>query len=375
MAEHLLQVDHLQTVFHTREGLVRAVDDVSFTVDAGEIVSIVGESGSGKSVSMLSVLQLIQMPPGEITGGKALFEGRDLLGLKPGGEEMRRVRGGKVSMIFQEPMTSLNPVLTVGDQIMESVMLHLGYGKKEARARALELLELVGIPDGEERLGYYPVQFSGGMRQRVMIAMALACEPDILIADEPTTALDVTIQAQILELMQDLQKKLGMAIIMVTHDLGVIATMCDEIIVMYGGRVCERGTADHIFYEPAHEYTKGLLRSIPNVDNAKERLVPIAGNPINLLNMPAGCAFCSRCDKAMKICLEAVPAERPVGKDHLASCWLNDLALQEKAETLTAEGIPAEKIQEQTGWKKDGNGEWVYDLASSGQGGEVTFEQ
>ena len=224
----------------------------------------------------------------------------------------------------------------------------------------MELLTLVGVNEPTKRIKQYPFELSGGMRQRVMIAMALACEPDILIADEPTTALDVTIQAQILELMQDLQKKLGMAIIMVTHDLGVIATMCDEIIVMYGGRVCERGTADAIFYEPAHEYTKGLLRSIPNINNSKERLVPIAGNPINLLNMPSGCAFCARCDKAMKVCLDSIPEERWVGKDHLASCWLNDLALKEKAEKMLSAGAPKEEVQRETGWTKDAGGEWVY---------------
>ncbi len=372
MSEHLLSVKNLHTSFTTDNGQVHAVNGVSFDLDAGKVLGIVGESGSGKSVTAYSIMQILA-ENGSITGGSIEYKGEDIT--KWNRKQMSSFRGKCCSIIFQDPMTSLNPVFSIGSQLQEAILLHTDKTKAEARERSIELLKLVGVNEPAKRIKQYPFELSGGMRQRVMIAMALACEPDILIADEPTTALDVTIQAQILELMQDLQKKLGMAIIMVTHDLGVIATMCDEIIVMYGGRVCERGTADHIFYEPAHEYTKGLLRSIPNVDNAKERLVPIAGNPINLLNMPAGCAFCSRCDKAMKICLEAVPAERPVGKDHLASCWLNDLALQEKAETLTAEGIPAEKIQEQTGWKKDGNGEWVYDLASSGQGGEVTFEQ
>ena len=220
-------------------------------------------------------------------------------------------------------MTSLNPVFTIGNQLMEAINIHSKKSKEEARARAIEMLQLVGINEPEKRLKQYPFELSGGMRQRVMIAMALACEPDILIADEPTTALDVTIQAQILELMQDLQKKLGMAIIMVTHDLGVIAELCDEIVVMYGGRFCERGTADEIFYNPRHEYTKGLLRSIPNINNMKERLVPIAGTPINMLNMPKGCAFCARCDSAMKICLEQVPEERFINENHKASCWIN----------------------------------------------------
>lgn len=224
---------------------------------------------------------------------------------------------------FQDPMTSLNPVFTIGNQLMEAILLHTDKDKKQARERAIEMLTLVGVNEPESRLKQYPHELSGGMRQRVMIAMALVCEPDILIADEPTTALDVTIQAQILELMQDLQKKLGMAIIMVTHDLGVIASMCDEIIVMYGGRVCERGTADAIFYHPAHEYTKGLLRSIPKADNMNEKLIPIGGTPINLLQMPEGCAFCPRCESAMKICLKQQPAEFRVGEDHLASCWMN----------------------------------------------------
>ena len=231
------------------------------------------------------------------------------------------------------------------------------------------MLTLVGVNEPAKRVKQYPYELSGGMRQRVMIAMALACEPDILIADEPTTALDVTIQAQILELMQELQKKLGMAIIMVTHDLGVIATMCDEIIVMYGGRVCERGTADEIFYNPSHEYTKGLLRSIPSTERMKERLVPIAGNPINLLNMPAGCAFCTRCDKAMKVCLDYVPMERQVAQDHLASCWLNDLALKDKAAEMAAAGESAEAVQLATGWVKNEGGEWVFDPIVAEEGG------
>ena len=236
---------------------------------------------------------------------------------------MSGFRGKCCSIIFQDPMTSLNPVFTIGDQLKEAVVLHTDKHGREAGARAAELLTLVGINEPEKRLKQYPFELSGGMRQRVMIAMALACEPDILIADEPTTALDVTIQAQILELMQSLQKKLGMAVILVTHDLGVIADLCDNIVVMYGGRICERGTAHEIFYNPRHEYTKGLLRSIPNVNNMKKKLVPISGTPINMLNMPKGCAFCARCDNAMKVCLTEVPEELWINDDHKAACWLN----------------------------------------------------
>jgi oligopeptide transport system ATP-binding protein len=236
---------------------------------------------------------------------------------------MQEFRGKCCSIIFQDPMTSLNPVFTIGDQIMEAITLHTPKKGKEAEDRAVELLTLVGINEPEKRIRQYPFELSGGMRQRVMIAMALACEPDILIADEPTTALDVTIQAQILELMQDLQKKLGMAVILVTHDLGVIADMCDNIVVMYGGRICERGTAHEIFYNPRHEYTRGLLRSIPNVNNMKKKLIPISGTPINMLNMPKGCAFCPRCDSAMKICLAEKPEELLINENHKAACWLN----------------------------------------------------
>jgi oligopeptide transport system ATP-binding protein len=259
---------------------------------------------------------------GKVVDGEILYKGKNILNFTP--KEMRDFRGDKCSIIFQDPMTSLNPTFTIGSQLNEAIMLHTERKtKKAATERSIELLTMVGVNEPEKRVNQYPYELSGGMRQRVMIAMALACEPDILIADEPTTALDVTIQAQILELMADLQKKLGMAIILVTHDLGVIATMCDEIIVMYGGRVCERGTAEDIFYRPCHEYTKGLLRSIPNVDNMKEKLVPIGGTPINLLNMPKGCAFCTRCENAMKICLEEVPQEMEMPDGHYASCWLN----------------------------------------------------
>lgn len=320
MSEILLSVQNLHTSFYTDNGEVQAVNGVSFNLDTGKVLGIVGESGSGKSVTAYSVMQILA-DTGKIKEGKILYKGQDLTTWSE--KEMRGFRGKCCSIIFQDPMTSLNPVFTVGNQLKEAIELHTDKKGKAAQERALEMLTLVGINEPEKRLKQYPYELSGGMRQRVMIAMALACEPDILIADEPTTALDVTIQAQILELMQDLQKKLGMAIIMVTHDLGVIAEMCDEIIVMYGGRVCERGTADEIFYNPHHEYTKGLLRSIPGVNNMKERLVPIAGTPINMLNMPKGCAFCPRCDEAMKICLEEIPEELWINEFHKASCWKN----------------------------------------------------
>ena len=317
---HLLSVKDLHTSFTTDHGEVQAVNGVSFNLDAGKVLGIVGESGSGKSVTAYSIMQILA-DNGRITSGEILYKGEDIS--RWGESKMQDFRGKCCSIIFQDPMTSLNPVLTIGSQIAEAVLLHTKSSKHEAMEKALEMLKLVGINEPEKRLKQYPYELSGGMRQRVMIAMALACEPDILIADEPTTALDVTIQAQILELMQSLQKKLGMAIIMVTHDLGVIAEMCDEIVVMYGGRFCERGTADEIFYNPRHEYTRGLLRSIPNITNMKERLVPISGTPINMLNMPKGCAFCARCDKAMKICLEQVPEERIINEYHRASCWIN----------------------------------------------------
>ena len=329
---HLLSVKDLHTSFTTDHGEVQAVNGVSFNLDAGKVLGIVGESGSGKSVTAYSIMQILA-DNGRITSGEILYKGEDIS--RWGESRMQDFRGKCCSIIFQDPMTSLNPVFTIGSQIAEAVLLHTKSSKHEAMEKALEMLKLVGINEPEKRLKQYPYELSGGMRQRVMIAMALACEPDILIADEPTTALDVTIQAQILELMQSLQKKLGMAIIMVTHDLGVIAEMCDEIVVMYGGRFCERGTADEIFYNPRHEYTRGLLRSIPNITNMKERLVPISGTPINMLNMPKGCAFCARCDKAMKICLEQVPEERIINESHRASCWINtrdNLGTVEEAE-------------------------------------------
>ena len=324
----LLQVRNLRTSFKVDAGEVHAVNGISFNLDRGKVLGIVGESGSGKSVTGYSIMQIL-VDPGKITGGQILLDGQDLVGLSE--RQMREVRGKKVSIIFQDPMTSLNPTFTIGNQLREAILLHTGRNRREANARALEMLQLVGVNEPEKRLKQYPHELSGGMRQRVMIAMALACEPDILIADEPTTALDVTIQAQILELMQDLQKKMGMAIIMITHDLGVIASMCDEIIVMYAGRVCERGTAEEIFYNPKHEYTKGLLRSIPRLEKEHHRLIPIAGSPVDLTNLPKGCAFAARCDAAMKICLEQVPEEIRINDSHIAACWCNVKRVYEQA--------------------------------------------
>ena len=320
MSETLLSVQDLHTSFFTDAGEVQAVNGVSFNLDPGEILGIVGESGSGKSVTAYSIMQILA-DTGRITGGRILFKGQDLS--KWSEKQLQSFRGKNCSIIFQDPMTSLNPVFTIGDQMREAVVLHTDRRGAAANQRVEELLELVGINEPKKRMKQYPFEHSGGMRQRVMIAMALACEPDILIADEPTTALDVTIQAQILELIQSLQKKMGMAVILVTHDLGVIADMCDNIVVMYGGRICERGTAREIFYNPKHEYTKGLLRSIPNAGNMNQKLIPISGTPINMLNLPKGCAFCPRCDAAMKICLTEVPQEVFINSDHKAACWVN----------------------------------------------------
>ena len=328
---NVLEVKDLHTSFFTDSGEVQAVNGVSFNLGRGKILGVVGESGSGKSVTAYSIMQILAST-GKVVKGEILFNGENILNYNK--KQMDEFRGEKCSIIFQDPMTSLNPTFTVGWQLREALRLHTQYKTRAAaNRRAVELLEMVGVNEPESRIRQYPFELSGGMRQRVMIAMALACEPDILIADEPTTALDVTIQAQILELMKDLQKKLGMAIILVTHDLGVIASMCDEIIVMYGGRVCERGTADDIFYHPCHEYTKGLLRSIPNVDNMKEKLVPIGGSPINMLAMPKGCAFCPRCENALKVCLDQEPEELQMPDGHYAACWLNVKKAYEEEKT------------------------------------------
>ena len=316
----LLEVKDLHTSFYTPAGEVKAVNGVSFNLDAGKVLGIVGESGSGKSVTAYSIMQILEKT-GKIVSGSVKFDGQELVGI--GEDGMKKIRGNKISIIFQDPMTSLNPTYTIGHQLMEAIMLHTPRNKQQAWDRAVEMLRLVNVNEPEKRMKQYPFEFSGGMRQRVMIAMALACEPDILIADEPTTALDVTIQAQILELMQQLQKELGMAIIMITHDLGVVAQMCDEVIVMYAGSICEQGTADEIFYNPKHEYTKGLMRSIPALDSDGQRLQPITGTPIDLLNMPAGCPFAPRCDAAMKICLRQRCERMQINDMHQAACWMN----------------------------------------------------
>ena len=316
----LLEVKNLKTSFFTDAGEVKAVNDISFTLDRGKVLGIVGESGSGKSVTAYSIMQILA-GTGKIVGGSVKLDGQELVGA--GEKVMKNVRGNKISIIFQDPMTSLNPTYTIGRQLMEAIMLHTERNRKEAYDRAVEMLRLVNINEPEKRMKQYPFEHSGGMRQRVMIAMALACEPDILIADEPTTALDVTIQAQILELMSNLQKELGMAIIMITHDLGVVAQMCDEVIVMYAGSICEQGTADEIFYNPCHEYTKGLMRSIPTADTAGQKLHPITGTPIDLLNMPEGCPFAPRCENAMKICIHHRAEWMLINQDHAATCWMN----------------------------------------------------
>ena len=316
----LLEVKDLHTSFFTDNGEVKAVNGISFFLDHGKILGIVGESGSGKSVTAYSIMQILAST-GRIVSGSIKLDGEELVGASE--KTMHKVRGNKVSIIFQDPMTSLNPTYTIGHQLMEAILLHTDRNKKQAYDRAVEMLRLVNVNDPEKRMKQYPHEFSGGMRQRVVIAMALACEPDILIADEPTTALDVTIQAQILDLMASLQKELGMAIILITHDLGVVAQMCDEVIVMYAGKICEQGTADEIFYNPRHEYTKGLMRSIPTVSNMGEKLQPITGTPIDLLALPKGCPFAPRCENAMKICLQAVPERMQINEYHAAACWIN----------------------------------------------------
>jgi oligopeptide/dipeptide ABC transporter ATP-binding protein len=322
----LLDVRKLQTQFSTAGGIVRAVDGVSWDVRPGETVALVGESGCGKSVSALSVMRLVAAPAGRIVGGQIVFKGRDLLTLSD--EEMRKVRGREIGMIFQEPMTSLNPVLTIGRQLTEPVEIHLGMTSTQSRARAVELLSLVGIADPERRLKQYPHQFSGGMRQRMMIAMALSCNPALILADEPTTALDVTIQAQILELMKGLSKRLGVAMLIITHNLGVVARYANRVNVMYAGKIVERGTAREIYAHPRHPYTLGLLRSVPRLDEPRRaKLQPIEGQPPDLSRLPAGCSFAPRCAFAIERCRLETPPLDPVGPEHVSACWVaNELA-------------------------------------------------
>ena len=331
MSEKLLEIKDEKLSFFTPAGEVKALNGVSFSMNESEVLGIVGESGSGKSVTAYSIMGLTAYP-GKLIGGTIYFNGHQIE--KMSEKEMRKIRGNEVSIIFQDPMTSLNPVYTIGNQITEVIRLHTGKSKKEAYDRAKELLELVGINEPTKRLKQYPHELSGGMRQRVMIAIALACEPKLLIADEPTTALDVTIQAQILELMQELRQKLGMSIIMITHDLGVVASMCERIAVMYAGHIVEYGTADEIFYEPKHEYTKGLINSIPKLSAQEiERLVPIEGQPVDLLNPPAGCPFAPRCANCMKICLREMPPKTELSDTHYSHCWLLQKEEFEKGET------------------------------------------
>ncbi|RHO30784.1 ABC transporter ATP-binding protein [Roseburia sp. AM16-25] len=328
--EYLVDIKNERLSFFTPAGEVKALNDVSIHLKEGEVLGIVGESGSGKSVTAYSLMGLTAHP-GKLIGGTLQFNGHEIEDMSE--KEMRKIRGKEISIIFQDPMTSLNPVYTIGNQITEVIRLHTDKDKKQAYARAKELLELVGINEPEKRLKQYPHELSGGMRQRVMIAIALACEPKLLIADEPTTALDVTIQAQILELMMELKDKLGMAIIMITHDLGVVASMCDRIAVMYAGRIVEYGTTDDIFYRPHHMYTKGLIRSIPRLDTKEhERLVPIEGTPVDLLNPPAGCPFAPRCEACMKICLREMPPVTQFDDVHYTQCWLNQKEAMEKGE-------------------------------------------
>lgn len=319
--EVILQVKDLKTYFHVDEGIVKAVDGVSFTLRKGETLGIVGESGSGKSVTNLSIINMIPNPPGRIAGGEVLFMGKDLLKMPI--NEIRQIRGNKISMIFQDPMTSLNPFLRISTQMIETIVLHQGLDKKAAKEKAIDMLRLAGIPAPEKRIDQYPHQFSGGMRQRVMIAMSLSCNPEILIADEPTSALDVTIQAQILDLMKDLTARLGTAVILITHSLGVVAGTCDTLCVMYAGRVVERGATAEIFAEPKHPYTQGLIKSVPRLDKESgDRLFSIRGQPPNVIDLPDCCPFYPRCDRAMDVCKRKYPRTTEFANGRSVSCWL-----------------------------------------------------
>jgi oligopeptide/dipeptide ABC transporter ATP-binding protein len=327
----LLEVRDLRTHFFTQTGVVKAVDGVSYEIEEGETLSLVGESGCGKSVSALSIMRLIASPPGRTVGGEVIFDGQDLLRLSDA--EMRHIRGAKIAMVYQEPMTSLNPVLTIGRQLTESIELHLGMSRSEARREAVRRLEQVGIPDAARRLRQYPHHFSGGMLQRVMIAIALSCNPRLIIADEPTTALDVTIQAQILDLMKQLSREFGVSLLIITHNLGVVARYADRVNIMYAGKIVERGTARDIYRTPGHPYTLGLLNSVPRLDlPRKEKLDPIEGQPPDLTNLPRGCAFRERCRFAVARCAEEAPPLRSVGDGHLSACFVAEDVLSRAKE-------------------------------------------
>ena len=320
--DQFFQVKELRTRFFTQDGIVRAVNGISYDLNEGETLGIVGESGCGKSVSVLSVMRLIPTPPGRIVGGEVTFEGRDLMTVDD--EEIRQVRGNKISMIFQDPMTSLNPVLTINQQLSEALELHLGMDKAQARRRSIELLEMVNIPEAAERIDDYPHQFSGGMRQRAMIAMALSCNPRLLIADEPTTALDVTIQAQIIDIIKRLKEELGMAVIWITHDLGIIAGIAERVVVMYAGYIIEEAGVKDVYGDPRHPYLMGLLRSVPRLDEeVREKLIPIEGLPPDLIDMPPGCPFAPRCVYAQDICLQENPKLETVAPRHKVACWVD----------------------------------------------------
>lgn len=331
--EKIIQIKNLHVQFSTYGGRVQAVRGVSFDLHKGETLAIVGESGCGKSVTSQSIMRLIPTPPGRITSGSILFKGQDLTKLSE--KKMRDIRGADISMIFQDPMTALNPTLRVGEQIAENIMQHENISKEKAKEKAFEMLELVGIPNPKERLKQYPHEFSGGMRQRIVIAMALVCNPEVLIADEPTTALDVTIQAQILELFKDIQQKTDVSIVLITHDLGVVAQVADRVAVMYAGKIVEIGTRRDIFYTPQHPYTKGLLRSVPRLDLYESELVPIAGSPPDLFAPPSGCSFAPRCPYVMEVCDRMYPASTKLKESHQVHCWLQDERAQKFVTTIS----------------------------------------
>ncbi|MGE6830063.1 ABC transporter ATP-binding protein [Priestia megaterium] len=331
--EKMLQIKNLHVQFSTYGGRVQAVRGVSFDLHKGETLAIVGESGCGKSVTSQSIMRLIPTPPGRITSGSILFKGQDLTKLSE--KKMRDIRGADISMIFQDPMTALNPTLRVGEQIAENIMQHENISKEKAKEKAFEMLELVGIPNPKERLKQYPHEFSGGMRQRIVIAMALVCNPEVLIADEPTTALDVTIQAQILELFKDIQQKTDVSIVLITHDLGVVAQVADRVAVMYAGKIVEIGTRRDIFYTPQHPYTKGLLRSVPRLDLYESELVPITGSPPDLFAPPSGCSFAPRCPYVMEVCDRMYPTSTKLKESHQVHCWLQDERAQKFVTTIS----------------------------------------